>query len=138
MVTYDGIVINDINAMVYPLGILNTLSKSVCVKDVNEDIVYGYKYFGSVINRDRWLEERNMFIDYVLDFYGVGGVHSGVFSEFGEGLNRNDIILATNAIDSVKGVEIMYYDSIAREMVRDYILLSRGVSGIEYPIVSIR
>ena len=131
MTTFDKVSITSDSQFVYGLNIFNGETAPQHAINVTSEQEYNCKYFSTKETRSAWLEKRNEFIDYVMSFYGEGGIYSDFFSPV---LTKNDVILATNAIDKAGGEEINFADSIAREMIRDYLLISQGKLDIEYTI----
>ena len=141
MLTHDGVHIHHISDTVYALNIRNSEVAPQLVINVTEEQMLNCKHFSTREARSMWLEKRNSFIDYVLSFYGEGGIYEKFFNPV---LNRGDIILSTNAIDKVGLVGMMSAsslidegDSISRELIRDYMFCVRGGINVEYPITKV-
>lgn len=138
-VTHDRVKVKHISDYVYALNIRNGEVAPQYVINVTDEQKNNCKYFSSQGNRTEWLRLRNEFIDYVMGFYGPQGLYKDMF---GNGVTRDDIMFATNAIDKVGSFygktgsyHIDQADSISRELVRDYLFLCRGYRDVEYSLV---
>ncbi len=140
LVTFDKVEIKHLSDKVYALNIRNGEVAPQLVINVTDDQLRNCKYFSSREVRGKWLEARNEFIDYVLSYYGDGGI----FSVFSPVVGRDEVMFACNAIDKVGLVDgysgshhIDEGDTFSRELVRDYLFLCRGKVDIEWDLVRV-
>jgi hypothetical protein len=141
MLTYNGVQVHSMADYVYALNIRNGEVAPQLVINVTSEQEKNCKYFSNREVRTEWLESRNKLIDYVISFYGVGEIYA---SFFGEGVTRDEVMFACNAIDKVgfvgnylhsASIFIDAADSFSRELVRDYMFCCRGVEDIEHGMV---
>jgi hypothetical protein len=129
-ITFDKVPMT-LSQNVYCLNIFNGEVAPRLVINVTSEQEYNCKHFSSREARTEWLNERNNFIDYLMSFYGEGGVRVDMFD--GKSVTRDEVVLATNAIDKAGGSEqLAEGDTFSREMVRDYMLLCRGLEDVEW------